>query len=58
MTTYNIWDDWQGGLYFAVRALQKSKEDVAVLQETKIAQEKFAPRRFRGYTIRVAPTSG
>ena len=32
--------------------------DVAVLQETKISQAKFAPRRFKGYTMRVAPTNG
>ena len=58
MATYNIRDGRQGGLYSAVRALRKSKVDVAVLQETKIAQAKFAPRRYKGFTIRVAPTSG
>ena len=58
VATYNIRDGRQGGLYSAVRALRKSKVDVAVLQETKIAQAKFAPRRYKGFTIRVAPTSG
>ena len=58
MATYNIRDGRQGGLYSAARALRKSKVDVAVLQETKIAKAKFAPRRAEGYTIRVAPTSG
>ena len=28
------------------------------MQETKIAQAKFAPRAYRGYTIRVSPSSG
>ena len=58
MASYNIRDGRQGGLYSAARALRKSKVDVAVLQETKIAKAKFAPRRAEGYTIRVAPTSG
>ena len=31
---------------------------VTVLQETKIAQAKFAPWRFKRFTIRVPPTSG
>ena len=47
-----------GGLHSAVRALRKSRVDVAVLQETKIAQARFAPRRYKGFTIRVAPSSG
>ena len=58
ITTYNIRDGRQGGLYSVVRALPKSKVDNAVLQETKIEQAKFASRRFKGFTIRVAPTSG
>ena len=59
METYNIRDGRKGGLYSAVRALRKSKVDVAVLlHEMKIAQAKFTPRRFKGSTIRVAPTSG
>ena len=58
MASYNIQDGRQGGLYSAVHTLRKLKVDVAVLQETKIAQARFTPRCFEGYTIRVAPTSG
>ena len=42
-------------MYSAVRALQNGRVDVAVVQEVKIANAKFAPRSYRGYTIRVTP---
>ena len=57
MATYNIRDGCQGGLYSAAKALRKGRVDVAVVQETKITEAKFAARKFRGYDIRVTPPS-
>ena len=58
VASYNVRDGRRGGLYSAVRALRRGRVDVAILQETKIAKAKFAPRTHEGYTIRVAPSSG
>ena len=41
-----------------MRSLKRGRVDVAVLQETKIAKANFAARSYRGYTIRVSPSSG
>ena len=41
-----------------MRSPQRGRVDTAVLQETKIAKANFAARNYRGYTIRVAPSSG
>ena len=40
-----------------IRVLRKSKAESAVLQETKIAQARFASRRFKGYIIQVVSAS-
>ena len=58
VASYNVRDGRRGGLYSAVRALRRGRVDVAILQETKIAKAKFAPRSYKGYTTRVAPSSG
>ena len=58
MATYKIRDGRQEGLYSAARALRKSKVDITVIQETRIVQAKVAPRRFKGYIIRVTLTRG
>ena len=58
MASYNIRDGRRGGMHSAVRALRNGRIDVAVVQETKIAEATFAPRQYRGYTIRVTPSSG
>ena len=41
-----------------MRSLKRGRVDVAVLQETKIVKAKFAAWSYRGYTLRVPPSSG
>ena len=55
VASYNIRDGRRGGLQSAVRALQNGRVDVVVVQEGKIANAKFAPRSYRGYTKCVTP---
>ena len=58
LASYNIRDGRRGGVNSAARALRKGRIDVAVVQETKIVDATFAPRKYRGYTIRVTPPIG
>ena len=58
IASYNIQDGRKGGVNSAVCAFKKERINVAILQETKIAQARFAPRAYRGYTIRVSPSIG
>ena len=44
MASYNVRDGRKGGMNSAVRALKEGGVDVAVVQETKIADADFAPR--------------
>ena len=41
-----------------MRFIVWGRVDVAILQETKITKAKFTARSYRGYTIRVSPSSG
>ena len=41
-----------------MRSLKRGRVEVAVLQETKIPKGKFAAQSYRGYTIRMSPSSG
>ena len=54
MASYNIRDGRNGGLQSAARALDKAKVDIAVLQEVKITDAKFATRKWVGYEILTA----
>ena len=56
MASYNIQDGQNVGLQLAARALDKVKVDIAVLQEVKIKDAKFATRKWAGYDILTAAT--
>ena len=54
MASYNIRDGCNGGLQSAARALDRAMVNIAVLQEVKITDAKFAARKWAGYKILTA----
>ena len=54
VTTYNILDGRQEGLYSAARALKAANVDIAVVQETKFLDTDFATKWWAGYEIKTA----
>ena len=51
VATYNIRDGRNGGLLSVARAFDHTNVDVAVVQEVKLKNPKFAPRTGFGYQI-------
>ena len=54
IASYNIRDGRNGGLQSAARALGRTMVDIAVLQEVKITDTRFATRKWAGYEILTA----
>ena len=44
VATYNIWDGRAAGLLSAARAFDHANVDLAIIQEVKLKDPKFAPR--------------
>ena len=51
VTPYNIRDDRAAGLLLAARAFDQANVKLAVIQEVKLKDPKFAPRTGFGYQI-------
>ena len=56
VATYNIRDGRDGGLLLMARALGHANVDVAVAQEVKLTELKFAPQTGFGYQIHTTAT--
>ena len=54
VATWNIRDGRGTGLYAATRGLGRMNVEVAILQETKVTDTKFAKRRYAGYNMLTA----